>query len=185
MKNRILFLTRSALIAAIYFALSVALQPFAFGPIQFRLSEMLVLLPVFMPSAIPGLAVGCFFTNFFFSPYGIYDMVFGVSATLIAAILTYLLRKNIILASLPPMILNALLVPLIWVVDGTDLAYFLNAAFILASEAIIVGVIGIPFTLMLKKALLRAGLIKVTNIKSLPYRRIPKEDRDSFDEDEF
>ena len=66
MKSRIFFITRSALIAAIYFALATVLQPVSFGPVQFRLSEALVLLPLFMPESIIGVTVGCFLSNFFY-----------------------------------------------------------------------------------------------------------------------
>lgn len=174
-------MARAAIIAAVYFALSVAIQSIAFGSIQFRISEAMVLLPVFFAEAIPGLAIGCFLTNFFFSPFGIYDMLFGTLATLIAAILTRLLRKNIILASIPPMIMNALLVPLIWIADGSDSLYYINALSILASELIICGFIGVPLNLALKKAFLATGIIK-KEMKypfAPPYERIIKPQKDN------
>ena len=64
----------------------------AYGPVQFRLSEALSILPFFTPAAIPGLAIGCFISNLA-SPLGIVDWIFGTSATLIAASLCYMLRK--------------------------------------------------------------------------------------------
>lgn len=159
LKSSLKFITRSAIIAAVYFAFSAAVQPVAFGPVQFRLSEALALLPVLMPESIAGLAIGCFFTNFFFSPFGLYDMLFGTLATLLGAVLTRLLRKNVVLAALPPIILNALLVPLIWVCDGSGAIYYIAMLEILASQTIICGAIGIPFTLLLKKTLISAKLI--------------------------
>ena len=113
MKRSIFFVTRAALVAAAYFALATLLQPVSFGPVQFRLSEALVLLPLFMPEAVVGVTVGCFLTNFIYSTP--YDVLFGTVATALAALLTCLLRRHRILAALPPVILNALLVPLIWV----------------------------------------------------------------------
>ncbi|MEG2540475.1 MAG: QueT transporter family protein [Clostridia bacterium] len=170
-----LFITQSAVIAAVYFALSVALQPLSFGPIQFRISEMMALLPILLPSAIPGLTIGCAITNFFFSPFGIYDMLFGTLATFLASICTYALRRHITIAAIPPMLFNALLVPLIWVVDGTNTLFYIAAAEIFASEFIVAGVIGIPFTLLLKKSLVSAHMIDLTRGKfknTPPYRRI-------------
>ena len=158
----LLFITRAAIIAAIYFALSTAVQAIAFGPIQFRISEALVLLPVFMPEAIPGLIVGCFFTNFFFSPYAAYDMLFGTLATALGAVGTYLLRKNLPLSAIPPILFNALLVPLIWVCDGSDTIYYVAMFEIMASEVIICGIIGIPFTYLLRRALVAAHIVKLT-----------------------
>ena len=156
MKKSVFFITRSALVAAIYFALATALQPVSFGPLQFRLSEALVLLPVFMPESVIGVTLGCFLSNFFYST--MYDVIFGTIATGVAAVLTFLLRKTKFLYVFPPLILNAILVPLIWVVDGSDTAYFLNFGLILASEVIVVAIIGWPLTIALKKALERAGI---------------------------
>ena len=156
MKKTVFFITRSALVAAIYFALATALQPISFGPVQFRLSEALVLLPIFMPESIIGVTLGCFLSNFFYST--MYDVIFGTIATALAAVATFLLRRTKFLYVLPPLLFNAFLVPLIWVVDGSDAAYLLNFALILASEVIVVCVIGLPLTLALKKALARAGI---------------------------
>lgn len=55
------FLAYGAAIAAIYVALTMAFQPISFGPVQFRISEALCILPFFTPAAIPGLFVGCFY----------------------------------------------------------------------------------------------------------------------------
>ena len=107
MKRTVFFITRSAVVAAIYFALATALQPISFGPVQFRLSEALVLLPVFMPESIIGVTLGCFLSNFFYST--MYDVIFGTIATAVAAVLTYLLRRTKFLYVLPPLLLNALL----------------------------------------------------------------------------
>lgn len=155
MKKSVFFITRSALVAAIYFALATALRPVSFGPVQFRLSEALVLLPVFMPESIIGVTLGCFLSNFYST---MYDVIFGTIATGVAAVLTFLLRKTKFLYVFPPLILNAILVPLIWVVDGSNTAYFLNFGLILASEVIVVAIIGWPLTIALKKALERAGI---------------------------
>ena len=149
------FVTRAALIAAAYFALATALQPVSFGPVQFRLSEALVLLPVFMPEAVIGVTIGCFVSNFLYST--VYDVIFGTVATLVAAVLTYLLRRTKFLYALPPLFLNAFLIPLIWIVDGSDAAYFVNFGLILASETIVVCLIGLPFTVILRRTLARAA----------------------------
>ena len=158
LKKSLLFVTRAALIAALYFALTVAIPALSFGPIQFRLSEVLVLTAVIFPEAIPGLTIGCVLSNFFFSPYGIYDMVFGGIATLLGAIGTYLLRKKIPLAAIPPVIFNAFLVPIIWVIDGSDTVYIISVLEVMAGEVLTVGAVGIPLTYALKKAFEKAGL---------------------------
>ena len=65
------FLAYGAAIAAIYVALTMAFQPISFGPVQFRISEALCILPFFTPAAIPGLFVGCFLSNLFCGAYRI------------------------------------------------------------------------------------------------------------------
>jgi len=104
------FIVYGALIASVYIALTMAFAPISFGPIQFRISEALTVLPAVIPSAIPGLFIGCLISNIFGSTLGIIDIVFGSLATLISAYLTYKLRKNRLLVPLPPVIVNALVV---------------------------------------------------------------------------
>lgn len=117
------YITTAALIAAIYAALTYFGSFFglSYVSIQVRFSEALTVLPIFTPAAIPGLTIGCFIANI--GSFNLLDMVFGTLATLIAAILTYLLRnikfKNLpLLALFPPVIINA-------VVIGIEIAVFL------------------------------------------------------------
>ncbi len=183
MKKSLVYLARAAVIAALYFALSVALNAIAFGPVQFRISEILVLLPIIFPEAIPGLTIGCFFTNFFFSPFGVFDMVIGTLATLIGAVGTYLLRRRPILATLPPIIANTLLVPLIFVLNDASTVYYLAMFEILASQIITCIVLGLPFTFALKKAMIAAHipLPHPSKYDTAPYRRVLPGDEDDED----
>ena len=48
----------SAVIAALYAAMTLLLAPISYGPIQLRLSEAMTLLPILLPQAVPGLFVG-------------------------------------------------------------------------------------------------------------------------------
>lgn len=111
-KKNVLFLVRSAAIAAIYVVLTLLVLPIAFGPIQFRISEALTILPIFTSSAVPGLFVGCLLANILGGSV-IWDIIFGSLATLIGAIGTRLLKKQPRLACLPPIISNTLIIP--WV----------------------------------------------------------------------
>ncbi len=87
-------ITLSAVIAAIYAALTLLLAPISYGNLQCRVSEALTILPVLFPEAIPGLAVGCLIANIFGPAPSAMDIVFGTSATLLAAILTWLTREQ-------------------------------------------------------------------------------------------
>ncbi len=139
----------SAVVSAMYFALTVLLQPISFGPVQFRLSEALVMLPYIMPESILGLTIGCAVANSF-STFPLYDVIFGSLATLVAGILTSRI-KNVWLAGLPPVLMNALVLPLMWYFLGVDSAYWINLISITVSEAVVIYFVGIPLVLLLKK----------------------------------
>ena len=94
----------AAVTAALYTALTLIAAPISFGNIQFRISEALCILPYFFPQAIPGLFIGCIFSNLF-GGMGIFDIVFGSLATLLAAIFTYKIRVRW-LACLTPALFN-------------------------------------------------------------------------------
>lgn len=102
-------MTRSGIIAALYVATTLLLSPISYGAIQCRISEALCLLPVLTPSAVPGLFIGCLISNLLGTGVW-YDVVFGSITTLLAAILTRKLKDKPLLASLPPVVLNGLIV---------------------------------------------------------------------------
>lgn len=113
MKNKkVLFIAQAAMIAAIYVVLTLIFAPFSYGNIQVRVSEALTILPFFTPAAIPGLFVGCLLSNIIGGSI-ILDVVFGSLATLVAAVMSYRLRNNKYLVALPPIIVNALVVPFV------------------------------------------------------------------------
>ena len=154
-------LVEAAMIAAIYTVLTYAAAALnlAYPGVQFRFSEALTILPVFNPSAIPGLAIGCFLSNLG-SPMGIIDWISGTSATLLAAVLTRLLRNLTVkglpvLAPFPPVLTNAVIVGC--VIAVTDPAGFSVPLF--AAMALSVGLgelavcygLGLPLIAVLKK----------------------------------
>ncbi len=101
-------LTRGALIAALYAALTLFVPIPQFGGIQLRVAEAMTVLPFLLPEAIPGLAVGCFIANYIGSPFAL-DCIFGTLATFLAAVGT---RKcpTARWAWLPPVACNAMIV---------------------------------------------------------------------------
>lgn len=158
----LLRLAEGGLIAAMYFVLTVAIQPAAFGPAQFRVSELLTVLPVFTPSAVPGLAVGCFLSNLFglstgANIAGAWDLLFGTLATLAAAFLTYWMRdwklKGLpVWATLPPVILNALVVGTELTVTYGGLPWGLNVLGVAAGQLAACTVCGLILYTVLEKS---------------------------------
>ncbi len=154
------YIVTGAIIAAIYAALTLLSNTvgLAFGPIQFRLSEALTILPIFTPAAIPGLALGCLISNIF--SFNIADMLFGTIATLFAAILTRRLRFiktfNLpLLSLLPPIIINAIIVgaeiSLLYLEASSFMyGFYISAIEVGISEAAVCIFLGIPLYLALK-----------------------------------
>ena len=55
----VLLTVQGTMIAAVYVIITMAFAPFSFGPVQFRISEALTVLPFFTPAAVPGVFAGC------------------------------------------------------------------------------------------------------------------------------
>ena len=113
-KKTTAYICRAAAVAALYVILTEisALLGISSGVIQFRLSEMLCVLPAFMPAAIPGLAIGCFLSNLL-TGCVIWDVIFGTVATLIGAVGAYFFRKYKYLVPIPTVLANMLIVPFV------------------------------------------------------------------------
>ena len=76
-------LARAGMIAAIYAALTLIFAPISFNAVQFRISEAMTVLPILLPEAVPGLAVGCLVANIL-GGAALPDVIGGTLATLIA-----------------------------------------------------------------------------------------------------
>lgn len=100
-------LSRGAIIAAIYAALTLLLAPISYG--QLRVAEALTLLPIVLPEAVPALTIGCLLANVM-GGCTILDIVFGTLATFLAAVLTRRLRAHPVAAMLMPVLLNGVIV---------------------------------------------------------------------------
>ncbi len=154
-----LMLARAGVFAALYVALTFACFPVASGLIQFRVSEMLTLLPLFYIEAIPALFIGCIISNLI-SGCVLWDILLGSIITLIAAIATYFIGKafknpawRILLGGAFPVILNALFLPLIWWLAYGELSvgYWLNVAFLTLSQGVIIWGMGTALYFALQK----------------------------------
>lgn len=144
-------LIQAAVIAAIYVTLTIVLMPFSYGPMQVRVSEALTILPYFTPAAIPGLFIGCVVSNMV-GPYGMLDIVFGSSATLLAAVGSYYLRSKPLLVPLPPVIANGIIIGgMLYYAYGVPMTLTACILWVAAGEFIACYVIGYPLLKVLKK----------------------------------
>ena len=74
-KNIIKDLSSIAIICAMYVALTLGISPLSYGPLQFRISEALILLCFYNKKYGYSISLGCLIANFF-SPLGWVDIVF-------------------------------------------------------------------------------------------------------------
>lgn len=99
-------LARQAAVAAIYMVLTIALSGISYGPLQFRVTEVMTLLPFYNKEYIWGITIGCILANLA-SPFGIIDIIIGSFASFLAAVIMSRM-KNIWAASFMPAITNIL-----------------------------------------------------------------------------
>lgn len=159
-------LCRAGIIAALYVALTWVFSGLAHnGFLQIRPAEALCILPLFFPEAVPALFVGCAVANVT-SPFIIYDVPIGSATTLLASLGTYLIGRlalkdevKIALGGLFPVVLNALIIPIIIVVLCGDLgesetvmgAYWFFAGSLAVTQAVWVYALGAPLYFTVKR----------------------------------
>ena len=149
--NKTKNITHAAIIGAMYFALThlqnLLLPGSTTWVIQCRASEALCVLAFFTPAAIPGLTIGCLLFNLSYAGALPLDFAVGSFATFLAAGSMRLLRRVPVLGLAMPAVFNAVLVGwelTLFLGEGsfTMAAFWVNAAYVAAGEAIVLLVLG-------------------------------------------
>lgn len=160
MKNsKSLMIARMGITATLYVLTTVVFAPISVGPVQFRISEALCILPLVFPECAIGLTIGCVISNLALSTP--LDVLIGGFATFVSGLLTLwigLKIKNdvikLIVGALPPILINALLVPLTFLVftDGF-VGYAINVSTVFIGQLTTIGTLGtlIYFSLLKHK----------------------------------
>ena len=148
-------ITQNAVIAAMYFVITLISSPLSFGLIQFRISEFLMLLCFFRKDYVIGVTIGCFLSNLslsatFLGAGGWIDLLIGTSATLISGlIMPY--TKRLFISSLVPVLMNGVLVglqlSLILEIDQ----FWVCFGFVCLGEIVCISIIGYILMLIIKK----------------------------------
>jgi uncharacterized membrane protein len=150
-------LARAAIYAALYAALTLApgLNALAYGQVQFRLSEALLVFACVDPAAVVGLTVGTALGNVN-SSLGPADIVVGALLTLVAALFMHRIGPH----------WWALAVPV--VVNGLGVAaeltlllhlpYWVSAAWVAAGEAAVMATGGALLLVLIKRHAALFGL---------------------------
>jgi uncharacterized membrane protein len=121
----------NAAIAALYFIITIILAPYSYLGIQFRISEMLVLLCFWRPDFVIGVTLGCFLANTM-SSLGPWDMLFGTLATLISSLLVAYASPRLWFSMIYPIAINSFVV-------GAELHFILELDFWLQAGLVCIG----------------------------------------------
>lgn len=156
-KNMTRRLVKSAMVAALYVVVTLAFGFISYGSLQFRISEVLVLLAFFDPLYIVGLTLGCFIANML-GPNGPLDAVIGTFATFLsvgAISLTGKYIKNkfsLFIASLWPVIFNGLIVGAeLVLLFNVDIPIWLCGLQVAFGELVVITIVGVPMFMILDK----------------------------------
>ncbi|MCQ2741738.1 MAG: QueT transporter family protein [Bacilli bacterium] len=124
----------NAIVAAIYFLLTMVTSPFAFGQIQVRIAEIMILLCFFRRDFVIGVTLGCLMANFG-STLGMWDVLIGTAATLVSSLLVAYASPKLLIATIWPILINAFAVgfELNWLLE---LPFWESALFVGIGEAI-------------------------------------------------
>ncbi len=85
-------------IAALYAALTIALSPISYGPIQFRLPEVLKSLVIWRPHLVAAFVVGNFLSNITSPQVGVWELGFMPMANLVGAWLCVAIGRRLAVA---------------------------------------------------------------------------------------
>ncbi|MGG7099019.1 QueT transporter family protein [Clostridium sardiniense] len=147
-----------AVVAAIYVVLTVAIAPISYGPIQVRISEILVLLAFYDKRYIVSLTIGCLFSNIL-SPLGMADIIVGTLGTFFS-VYAISKTKNLFIATLWPMIFCIPVVGTLHLLIGLPFWIYLFGFMI--GEFISVTIVGYPIVKLISKNSKLISIIQLT-----------------------
>lgn len=140
-------LVKISAVAAIYFLLTVLISPLSYGEIQFRFSEVLILLVFYKKDYAISMILGCFLANFF-SPFWYIDIFVGTFATCLS-VLCIRYSKNLFIATLFPTIFCFLVGIELSIIY--EIPLIITTLQVMAGEFVVVTIIGYPLFKLLQK----------------------------------
>ena len=165
-KKSTTYMVQASVIAALYAVLTILQNTLLPGsaslPVQFRISEVLTILAIYTPAAIPGLTIGCMIANISsLSALGPYDMIFGTLASFLAVFMMYQLRNlrlfsMPILSALMPALANGIIVGLeieIFFIEGSFhiSSFLIQGGLVAVGELAVLFVLGLPLAKLIEK----------------------------------
>jgi len=154
-----------AILAALYAVFTILIAPLSYGPIQFRLSEILKTFVLFNPWLSLGIGIGTFIANMA-SPYvGPWELIFMPLTDTLGGVLAWWIYTKLLNRSMPSIsmfiyaLTTAASVALMLVFFGAGGFWFLFVT-IFISEAILL-IAGIPIVFNIVKMLNIRGVMLV------------------------
>jgi uncharacterized membrane protein len=144
------FLVRAAVYAALYAVLTLApgLNALAYGQVQFRVAETLMVFACFDPAAVAGLTVGCAVANLG-SPMMPVDVIVGPALTLAAGGVMYAVGPRVV-ALAAPVVVNAFGVAAM-LAFVLDLPYWASALWVGIGEAAVLFTLGLALLFVVRR----------------------------------
>lgn len=174
MKINIRALTAAAVIGAAYAVLTMLLAPISYGPLQFRVSEALCIMPYFLPCTAWGLFAGCAIANILTG--NIFDVIFGSLATLLATLIAAGLGRHSrgfwsrFAACSANVVINAVIIGAVitGAYNGQNIfrhmdVFAMNALYIFLGEAGVMYIIALPLMRYLPEKQFFRDFIEKTN----------------------
>ncbi len=143
-------LARAALYAALYAVLTLApgLNALSYGPLQFRVSESLLVFACVDPAAVVGLSVGTALGNLG-SPMLIIDVVGGSLLTLVAAALMQRIGPRFVALAVPVVVNGFGVAAMLALV--LELPFWASAVWVAAGEAAVMATGGAALLVLIKR----------------------------------
>ncbi|GAA0857554.1 MULTISPECIES: QueT transporter family protein [Clostridium] len=151
-------LAKISIVAALYVVITYAIAPISYGPVQVRISEVLVLLAFFDKKYIISLTIGCLIANLL-SPLGMIDVVVGTLGTFFS-VYAISKTKNLFLATLWP---SFFCIPVVFILHiFVGLPFMLYLFGFIIGEFLSVTIIGYPLVKIAMKNEVLLDAIKLS-----------------------
>ena len=134
-----------AIVAAVYGVLTILIAPLSYGPIQFRLSEVLKVLVLYNPVVALGIGIGTFFANLASPFVGPWELIWMPVTDILGGFMAWFVYDRLFRRRYPAfaMALYALTtgfaVALMLSILGIDLFYFALLAVGFSEAVILIG----------------------------------------------
>lgn len=148
--SRVNYITKTAILASLYAVITWAFYFVGYNAVQFRISEILVLLAFIDKRYIPGLVLGCVIANSL-SPFGIIDVVVGSFASLFVVVMIAITRKmlgnnkiSLFVASLWASVSSFIIAYEIVFIFGAPENFWYWTAMVAIGQFVVVSLVGFP-----------------------------------------